>query len=226
MKNDKKNELLQNSNNGFYFFKLIIGRNLSMKDEKRCKNVKNPFYDDKNASLSIYKNDYGIWCYKDYGNIDFHGDVFHFCAIHYKLDIKKDFVALLNLMENDLDRSQTKTITTNHFQSDSAIESKNGIIDVELKKIDFSEVSQKYFFQYGIATEILNVNNVFEITGYRELFSDNSFGNFNNLQHQTFYAYKVQNCAKLYSPNPKKFLYVGKKPKTMYLVKISTMTPT
>lgn len=213
MKNNKKNEILQRSNNGLYFFKLILGGILQHESNKRFKNVKNPFYNDKNASLSIYQNDKGIWCFKDYGNIDFSGDVFDFCALYYKLDIKKDFFNVLNFMENDLDKNQTSVITINEVNFQSSVDNKNEVIDVELSEISFSNASKNYMLQYGITPEILKINNVAEITAYKEIHLDNRFDKFKGFQNQTFYAYKQDKFAKLYRPNPKTFLYVGKKPK-------------
>ncbi len=211
MYSDLKNELLQRSNNGFDFFNLILGGNLSMIDEKRCKNVKNPFYEDKNASLSIYTNSKGIWSFKDYGNLDYSGDVFDFCALYYKLSVKKDFIELKKLMLRDLGDNKISLKNTNNSISKSVVKNVNEIIGVELIKVAFSEASMKYWMQFGITAEILKLNNVFEITGYKNLLLKSDNEKYNYFKNQTYFAYEQHNFAKLYCPNPKKFLYVGKK---------------
>lgn len=213
MNDNLKNEILQRSNYGLYFFELILGYKLQPQSDKRFKNVKNPLYNDKNPSLSICKNNKGIWGFNDYGIVDHFGDVFDFYALHHKLDIKKDFVELLNMMKSDLDNNQILHSTINQASHQSTIDNKNEVIGVNLLEVDSSDTSKKYMSQYGITTEIMKINNVVEITGYKELHLDSSLDKFKNIQNQTFYAYKQDKFAKLYCPNPKKFLYVGKKPK-------------
>lgn len=210
MKNDLKNEILLRSDNGLYFFKLILGDILQRESDRRFKNVKNPFYNDKNGSLSIYKNNKGIWCYKDHGDPDLFGDVFDFCALFYKLDVKTEFFALLKSMEIDLDNNQ---ISTNQAIPQYSTDETDEAIGVELFEVDFSDASTKFWAQFGIPLDILRLNNVTEVTGYKVLHSDKSLNKITNLHHRTFYAYRMNNYAKFYSPSPlpKKFLYGGVK---------------
>ena len=98
MKLSKENILLA-TDNGLDFFKFVI-KDLAVQGNK-SRNVKNPFYSDTKASLSIFFK-HGQWLYKDFGNDDFTGDVFTFAALHYNLSVKQDFIQILKNINRDL----------------------------------------------------------------------------------------------------------------------------
>ena len=98
MKLDKLN-ILSLTNNGLEFFKSVIPE--LVQTGNKCKNVKNPFYEDTHASLSIFfKSDQ--WFFKDHGDETYTGDMFTFAAFHYKLNIKTSFNEILKNINNDL----------------------------------------------------------------------------------------------------------------------------
>jgi len=102
VKKNAKDILLARTNNGFDFYHYVIPV-LEELDDTRCKNILNPFYDDENAGLSIYKNTKtGRWMFKDYGDDAYSGDVFDFASLHYQLDVKKDFKTISEKISKDL----------------------------------------------------------------------------------------------------------------------------
>lgn len=207
----KKEEINRRSNNGLFFFKLLIVDKLERVDEKRFKNVKNPLYDDKKGSLSIYLNDKEVWCYKDYGDIKYSGDYFRFCALCFNLDIQTQFSELLSLMIDTLDKNKIPiTITP---KTNNNIDTQKQKIGVDLSEIDFTREALEVWGKLGVRLETLKLNKVVQLTGYKETYSDGNNGDFKQLYPKIYFAYKMLNSAKLYCPNPKRFLYVGKKPK-------------
>jgi hypothetical protein len=100
------NEILRQTDNGLDFYKFVIPE-LTQQGNK-CKNTKNPFYDDKKPSLSIYFYE-GQWLFKDHGEPDFAGDVFSFAAFYYDLLIKYDFPEILTNICNDLNLNMQTT---------------------------------------------------------------------------------------------------------------------
>ena len=97
-----KNDILSGTNSGFEFFKFVIP-NLEKVEVDRCKNVKNPFYHDSNASFSVFRDiKSNRWKFHDYGEPSFSGDVFDFAALYYDLDIKSQFVEILSNISKDL----------------------------------------------------------------------------------------------------------------------------
>lgn len=210
MSRELKNEILQRSNNGLDLYKLFFGGNLNAIDEKRFKNVKNPFYNDKNASFSVYQNEKGMWCFKDYGNTDYSGDIFDFFKFHYKLDIKNDFVMLLNLMVGELNKNQFTISSVKASSITKADSCSKQINSVQLFETDFSDKALKFWNQFGISIDILNLNNVKQITGCRQIYSKDD-SDVKNYQYEMTFAYKMVDFAKIYIPKPKRFLYVGKK---------------
>ncbi|GEM_PF-388873 len=94
-----KENILLLSDNGLDFFKFAIPE-LKQQGNK-CQNVKNPFYDDSKAGLSIFLIQ-EQWMFKDFGNAEYSGDVFTFAALHYNLSVKQDFVQILINISRDL----------------------------------------------------------------------------------------------------------------------------
>ena len=95
-----KDNVLILTNGGIDFYKFVIPK--LRPGKTKCNNVKNPFYKDTRASLSIYLYN-EKWCYKDFGEPTYYGDVFNFAAHYYKLDIKVDFYKILQKINSDLE---------------------------------------------------------------------------------------------------------------------------
>lgn len=93
-----KEEILLRTNKGLEIFCFYMPIDFVIK-----RNFRNPLYDDKRASCNIYldrKSD----CYrmKDFGNDAYSGDCFWFAATMIGLDVKKDFVKVLETIIRDL----------------------------------------------------------------------------------------------------------------------------
>jgi len=99
--------ILSLTGNGLDFFKFVIPE-LSQRGNK-CKNVKNPFYKDTNASMSIFNNS-GKWFFKDHGDETYTGDMFTFAAFYYNLNIKTSFNEILKNINNDLNLNLSMSI--------------------------------------------------------------------------------------------------------------------
>lgn len=66
--------------------------------------LKNPFYDDKNGSMSIYMHE-NKWFFNDFGDDRYKGDVFTFAGFVYSLDSHSNFMEILKKMAVDLNIS-------------------------------------------------------------------------------------------------------------------------
>lgn len=112
MKVNKAN-ILSLTNNGFDFFKFVIPE--LIRNGNKCKNVKNPFYEDTNASVSIFFKS-GKWFFKDHGDETYSGDLFTFAAFHYNLNIKTSFNEILKNINNDLNLNLTMSKSYNQVE--------------------------------------------------------------------------------------------------------------
>ncbi len=97
---DRKTEILAATRGGLdYYLAHVPGLKAPL--GRRCRNARNPFYDDRKASLSIWR-DRDVWLHKDHGDERYTGDVFAFAAHVHRLDAQRDFVALLKAMADEL----------------------------------------------------------------------------------------------------------------------------
>lgn len=126
-----KTAILSATQNGLDVFKHYLPFEF-----KLGRNFKNPFYDDKNASCNIYYDRHNrIFKIKDFGNPDFSGDCFAFVAQIKGLDVRRDFLQVLQIINNDLklQLEETRNNFTNranfkekpHNQSPSTLEKSN-----------------------------------------------------------------------------------------------------
>lgn len=203
-----KAELLERSNNGLAFFKIYFGSKLHWTTNKRSRNLKNPFYKDKNGSFSIYEDDNGRWQFIDYGDPEFHGDCFNFYALVYNIDIKTGFPELLLKMKQVLEEGVSiiakELPDKNHFQ---AIE----IVKVDINEIEMSDEANKFWQDYGITKNVLKTNHVVQMNGYTLTYEDGSTKYI--WQSDMTFAYKMSGYYKTYRPRADrkyKFGYLGK----------------
>jgi hypothetical protein len=206
--------VLETTNGGILFFKHALPK-LKFNGGNRCPNIFNPFYNDTKAGLSIYKLG-RKWYYKDYGDSNFHGDVFNFAALYYKLDGKKDFFHILQKINTDLKLELINDGRGNSIPSFKLILSNYTDNDYKVfYKPNFSKDDLAFWGQYGISEETLNVFKVkpvnkyiLQMPGYRPF-------EFYSTKDNPIFAYEVsEQCIKLYKPYDKKykFQWVGKKP--------------
>lgn len=219
-----KQTILKESNNGLDFYFLVLGE-LEMVTANRCENTLNPFYEDSNPSFSVYLiDDDDRWRFKDYGECSYCGDVFDFAAIHYDLDIKKEFNKILSNMATDLKIKETNTIVNNISANTSSCVS--GDLKIERwmmssnYKLEYADennginVAFDYFKKYGITKNTLKRYNVGAVKSYQKLDWENQCVITNNLRRlDIVIAYDDLKFAKLYSPEPKRFWYLGNKEK-------------
>lgn len=205
---DLKAELLERSNNGLAFFKIYFGNELRWATKKRSRNLKNPFYPDKNGSFSIYEDDYGRWRFIDYGDPNFRGDCFDFYALVYNIDVKTGFNDLLLKMKQVLEEGISKIAEI--LPNENNIE-KLDIIKVDLHEIEMSDEANKYWRAYGITENILKTNQVTQINGYTLTYKDGLSKYI--WQGDMTFAYKMGGYYKIYRPTAErkyKFGYLGK----------------
>lgn len=203
-----KQQVLNQTNNGFDFFKFIITE-LELKEVNKCEPTYNPFYNDTKPSLSIYFNDaYERWYFKDFGDESYSGDVFDFAAHHYQLDSKSDFFKILKLMITDLKieiedaYSQEIAKVINIFSYKLTYKNGDGIKD-----------AFAYFKQFGISESILKEYRVRAVNCAYSSTTSNEIKTKLFKEKEQYIAYEDIYFAKLYCPNPKNFFYIGNKPK-------------
>lgn len=206
--------ILDDTEGGIFFFTHALPT-LRYTGGRKCRNVHNPFYDDSNPSLSIYKHK-EKWYYKDFGNPSFQGDVFNFAALHYKLDIKKDFYLILQKINHDL---ELRLVYDDRFHSYPSFEfnSKNntGNNYKVFYKTKFSDQELAFWGQYGISEETLFLFKVKSVFKYILTKPDSEAYTFYSEEDKPVFAYEVSDrCIKLYKPydNKFKFQWIGEKP--------------
>ena len=93
-----KEEILSRTNKGLDVFCFYMPIDFVPK-----RNFRNPMYDDRRASCNIYlDNKSGCYRMKDFGNDAYSGDCFWFAATMLGLDVRKDFVKVLETINRDL----------------------------------------------------------------------------------------------------------------------------
>ena len=195
-----KKIVLKKTNGGLLFYQMVIP-DLKV-NGNRCKNTKNPFYDDINASLSIFKSDeLDLWLFKDFGDSDYQGDVFQFAALFYRLDCKKDFELILRKMLRQIYKAPIRSIPV------KTQDKKKKPYELYRRQNDrWLKHEIEYFSQYGITQETLNMFKVVPIDGFK--------GNGYEVKRKkgkVMVAFLKEGYAKIYRPAPKGFWYVGGK---------------
>ena len=109
MKRIDKFMLLQATNGGLDFYQFVFHHKLMPSaTENKMENVLNPFYEDTKPSFSIYlksvkdESETYKWCFNDFGDESYFGDVFDFASFYYDLDIKQDFNEIVSNIIRDL----------------------------------------------------------------------------------------------------------------------------
>lgn len=220
---------------GLIYFLLMI-KDLTKINDDKCKTVTSPFRRDRNPSFSVYRNQSNnMWYFKDHGNSTFSGDVFDFAASIYGLDIKKDFVEIMNRMWRQLDidnyepYSEIEKMSTSYdFKLNwnkllgrtpdiiSTVETTNKkTIRLTLFKKNYDELDPleiNYLDTYRIKIEVLKTHRVWFIRGYEHVY-DNCILEVTEEKKKPegriWLAYDFIHFAKIYCPDPKHFRYVG-----------------
>ena len=212
----KKETILNETERGLKIFQYVLYKmnkqHLIVTRDGRCKTVRNPFYRDNNPSLSIYYNtERECWCFNDFGNQDYRGDAFDFAARYFGLDVKANFVEILQKLSVEL-KEFKPMFNINHNYNEYSKPNRNRYF--KINEIPFSEVGELFFLQFGINTDTLINCDVVQISGYE---TENSNGEIYRVEvgdDKIMFAYKKSWGAKIYTPYPKEFRYIGNKPKS------------
>lgn len=118
-----KDLLLKATNGGLDVFRILIPDKLEEAEKGRFKNVRNPCYNDKNPSMSIYLNEEGDkYLFHDHGDDSYSGDIFDFVAHYNGLDVKQDFQEILEIIvdicEIERESVEVKKKYVKRFKSD------------------------------------------------------------------------------------------------------------
>lgn len=226
-----KQSILERTNGGELLYKIILnqyGIPFEKKDSTSYESTFNPYYDDTNPSLSIFKNDSNeMWYHNDFGTNDegaeYKGDIFSFAMNYFNL-CQDQFTELLYRIDHLVTTSYEfgNTIEINPIKEKyknvirytrKEITNYNGkILKVDLFKMSPSRECEAYFNQYGIN---LNKHNyVHQVSGYRLLDEDGiplSSLMFQKPEKIIHIAYDFGNYCKIYRVDPKKFWYIGNK---------------
>lgn len=206
MNNDLKEQILIETDGGLLFYNMVLnehGQKLT-KYGNKFKPLRNPFYGDKKASMSIYLKD-GKYMFYDHGEPSYKGDVFDFAKHHYGKDLR--FPEVLEKMWNDIKNCKLSIIKgLENNNSKNKVSNKGS----KINHINYSKETDEYFYQYGITIEILQKYNVFQVGSY--INNDGILKD--SWNKQILMVYQFDGYAKFYSPYPKKmFFYTGSVPK-------------
>ena len=217
-----KEEILLRTNKGLEIFCFYMPIDFVIK-----RNFRNPLYDDKRASCNIYldrKSD----CYrmKDFGNDAYSGDCFWFAATMIGLDVKKDFVKVLETIIRDLQLNiyigkqerfeQRSTIMkppkppiSQPADQPKLMEEKKWF---KLIEQSFGIEEMKYWQQYGIDSNTLQRFHVKSLARYESISNQGKPFTLRGTHEEPMFAYNMGAFVKVYRPKSKlRFLYGGEK---------------
>ena len=217
-----KEEILSRTNKGLEVFCFYMPTDFVPK-----RNFRNPLYDDKRASCNIYldsKSD----CYrmKDFGNDAYSGDCFWFAATMLGLDVRKDFVKVLETIVRDLQLNVHIERKGRYEQRTMVMKPPKPIIQqppkesklMEEKKW-YKQIEQSfgaeeldYWSQYGIDVKTLQRFHVKALTRYESISNQGKPFTLVSTLEEPIFAYYMGKFVKVYRPKSKlRFLYGGEK---------------
>ena len=217
-----KEEILLRTNKGLEIFCFYMPIDFVIK-----RNFRNPLYDDKRASCNIYldrKSD----CYrmKDFGNDAYSGDCFWFAATMIGLDVKKDFVKVLETIIRDLqlniyigkqERFEQRAMIMKPPKPPISQPADQPKLMEEKKWFKLIEQSfgieeMKYWQQYGIDSNTLQRFHVKSLARYESISNQGKPFTLGSTNEEPMFAYNMGAFVKVYRPKSKlRFLYGGEK---------------
>lgn len=225
-----KASILAVTQNGLNVFKHYIPF-----DFKLGKNFKNPFYEDKNASCNVYYDRHNL-CFKikDFGNPDYSGDCFAFVAQIKGLDVRRDFLQVLQHINRDLNllldekpnnfthatsfkrKIKTQSIQISNFQGikpTTIHTTKETYKPYEFTEKAFSQSELAFWKTYGINEKTLNFYRVKSLSTFTSKNKDNDIYELQATGSEPIFGYTGEAYIKLYRPKSKlRFLYGGQIP--------------
>ena len=217
-----KEEILSRTNKGLEVFCFYMSTDFVPK-----RNFRNPLYDDKRASCNIYldsKSD----CYrmKDFGNDAYSGDCFWFAATMLGLDVRKDFVKVLETIVRDLQLNVHIERKGRYEQRTMVMKPPKPIIQQPPKETKlmeekkwYKQIEQSfgaeeldYWSQYGIDVKTLQRFHVKALTRYESISNQGKPFTLVSTLEEPIFAYCMGKFVKVYRPKSKlRFLYGGEK---------------
>ena len=217
-----KEEILSRTNKGLEVFCFYMPTDFVPK-----RNFRNPLYDDKRASCNIYldsKSD----CYrmKDFGNDAYSGDCFWFAATMLGLDVRKDFVKVLETIVRDLQLNVHIERKGRYVQRTMVMKPPKPIIQQPPKETKlmeekkwYKQIEQSfgaeeldYWSQYGIDVKTLQRFHVKALTRYESISNQGKPFTLVSTLEEPIFAYCMGKFVKVYRPKSKlRFLYGGEK---------------
>ena len=217
-----KEEILSRTNKGLEVFCFYMPTDFVPK-----RNFRNPLYDDKRASCNIYldsKSD----CYrmKDFGNDAYSGDCFWFAATMLGLDVRKDFVKVLETIVRDLQLNVHIERKGRYEQRTMVMKPPKPIIQQPSKETKlmeekkwYKQIEQSfgaeeldYWSQYGIDVKTLQRFHVKALTRYESISNQGKLFTLVSTLEEPIFAYCMGKFVKVYRPKSKlRFLYGGEK---------------
>lgn len=206
-----KELLLKATNHGREFLEFALPQ-LRRQGDGGYKVINSPFRVDRNPSFSVYFNDETArWMFKDFGDPDVHGDVFDLAALHYDLDVQKNFVEIMQRMVKDLELD-LDTVRAEEPDLDSLLWSLGYEMDYSGEDAGLLD-AYAYFKQFGITREVLSEYQVKSVKAVRYI-KDGEERKIVRRPGQHLIAYYAGSFTKIYSPHPEKFfMYLNGKRK-------------
>lgn len=201
-------------------------------DFKPGKKFRNPLYDDTKASCHIYF-DKQSRCYrmKDFGAPEYSGDCFWFVATLNSLDVRNDFIKVLNIIiedlmlniEHPLSKIHTRTMGMNSEHKCGENRSKivrptslaKPIVPHRQKyfKIaakSFSQSELAFWGKYGILEDTLNKYGVVSLSMLASVNNEGKDYTIYSTEQDPMFAYTINKTIKVYRPmNKMRFLYAS-----------------
>ena len=217
-----KEEILSRTNKGLDVFCFYMPIDFVLK-----RNFRNPLYDDRRASCNIYLDNKSS-CYrmKDFGNDAYSGDCFWFAATMLGLDVRKDFVKVLETINRDLQLNiciERKEHSNPHtmmmkpckpplVQPPNQLKKMEGKKWYKLIEQSFNVKELDYWEQYGIDTKTLQRFHVKSLARYESVSNEGKPFTLGSTHEDPMFAYSMGKFVKVYRPKSKlRFLYGGEK---------------
>lgn len=218
-----KEEILNRTNKGLEVFCFYMPINFVPK-----RNFRNPLYDDRRASCNIYlDNKSGCYRMKDFGNDAYSGDCFWFAATMLGLDVRKDFMNVLETIIRDLQLNIRLEERKEYGNQRPVLikPSKQPILPPP--DLNTSMTNEKWFTyieqplgeeerifwrRYGIDARTLQRFHVKSLARYESISSQDKQFSLVSTQEEPMFAYCLGKFVKVYRPKSKlRFLYGGEK---------------
>ena len=217
-----KEEILSRTNKGLDVFCFYMPIDFVPK-----RNFRNPLYDDRRASCNIYlDNKSGCYRMKDFGNDAYSGDCFWFAATMLGLDVRKDFVNVLETINRDLQLNiciERKEHSNPHtmmmkpckpplVQPPNQLKKMEGKKWYKLIEQSFNVKELDYWEQYGIDAKTLQRFHVKSLARYESVSNQGKPFTLGSTHEDPMFAYSTGKFVKVYRPKSKlRFLYGGEK---------------